>query len=104
MLNLMDERDLSHMVLSIRNSINLLLHIVFDRFFAGRPVNFFVKACRPIMSRSWDDLVNDSYDEALPCDEVENGTLDLPNVSDEFNAVAETSVSSPEDVCKRIKT
>ena len=49
------------------------------------------------MSRSWDDLVNDSSDEASPCDEVENGTLDLPNVSDELNAVyvAETSVSSP---------
>ena len=55
------------------------------------------------MSRSWDDLVNDSSDEASPCDEVENGTLDLPNVSDELNAVAETSVSSPEDVCNRIK-
>ena len=42
------------------------------------------------MSRSWDNLVNDSSDEALPCDELENGTLDLPNVSDELNAVAET--------------
>ena len=50
-------------------------------------MNFSVKACRPIMSRSWDDLVNDSSDEASPCDEVENGTLDLPNVSNELNAV-----------------
>ena len=48
-------------------------------------------------------MVNDSSDEASPCDEVENGTLDLPNVSDELNAVAETSVSSPEDVCNRMK-
>ena len=55
------------------------------------------------MSRSWDDLVNDSSDEASPCDEVENGTLDLPNVSNELNAVAETSVSSPENVCNRMK-
>ena len=55
------------------------------------------------MSRSWDDLVNDSSDEASPCDEVENGSLVLPNVSDELNAVAETSVSSPEDVCNRLK-
>ena len=56
------------------------------------------------MSRSQDDLVDDSSDEAQPCYEVENGTLDLPNVSDELNnAVAETSVSSPEDVCDRIK-
>ena len=65
-----------------------------------------VKACRPIMSRSWDDLVDDSSDDASPCDEVENVTLDLPNVSDELNAgvsVAETSVSTPEDVCNRIK-
>ena len=66
-------------------------------------MNFSVKACRPIMSRSWDDLVNDSSDEASPCDEVENGTLDLPNVSNESNAVAETSVSSPENVCNRMK-
>ena len=29
--------------------------------------------------------------------------MDLPNVSDELNAVAETSVSSPEDVCNRMK-
>ena len=55
------------------------------------------------MSRSWDDLVNDSSDEASPCDKVENGTLDLPNVSNELNAVAETSVSSPENVCNRMK-
>ena len=55
------------------------------------------------MSRSWDDLVNDSSDEASPCDEVENGKLDLPNVSNELNAVAETSVSSPENVCNRMK-
>ena len=41
-------------------------------------------------------MVNDSSDEASPCDAVDNGTLDLPNVSDELNAVAETSVSSPE--------
>ena len=27
----------------------------------------------------------------------------MPNVSDELNAVAETSVSSPEDVCNRIR-
>ena len=66
-------------------------------------MNFSVKACRPIMSRSWDDLVSDSFDEASPCDEVENGTLDLPNVSNELNAVAETSVSSPENVCNRMK-
>ena len=59
----MDGRDLSHMVLSIRYSIILLLNIVFDRFFADRPVNF----------------------------------------SSELNAVAETSVSSPEDVCNRMK-
>ena len=102
----MDKRDLSHMVLSIRNSISLFLNIVFDRFFAGRPVNFYLKACRPIMSRSWDDLVDDSSGDVSPCDEVENGTLDLRNVSDELNAgisVAETSVSTPEDVCNRIK-
>ena len=66
-------------------------------------MNFSVKACRPIMSRYWDDLVNDSSDEASPCDEVENGTLDLPNVSNESNAVAKTSVSSPENVCNRMK-
>ena len=66
-------------------------------------MNFSVKACRPIMSRSWDDLVNDSSDEASPCDEVENGTLDLPNVSNELNAVAKTSLSSPENVCNRMK-
>ena len=48
-------------------------------------------------------MVNDSSDEASSCDEVENGTLDLPNVSDELNAVAETSVSSPEDVYNRMK-
>ena len=66
-------------------------------------MNFSVKACRPIMSGSWDDLVNDSSDEASPCDEVENGTLDLPNVGNESNAVAETSVSSPENVCNRMK-
>ena len=29
--------------------------------------------------------------------------MDLPNVSDELNAVAETSVSVPEDVCNRMK-
>ena len=60
-------------------------------------MNFSVKACRPIMPRSWDDLVEYSFHEASPCDEVENGTMDLPNVSDELNAVyvAETSVSSP---------
>ena len=46
-------------------------------------------------------MVNDSSDEASPCDEVQNGTLN--NASDELNAVAETSVSSPEDVCNRIK-
>ena len=63
-------------------------------------MNFPVKACRPIMSRSWDDLVND---QASPCDEVENGTLDLLNVSNESNAVGETSVSSPENVCNRMK-
>ena len=58
------------------------------------------------MSRSWDDLVNDSSGDVSPCDEVENGTLDLHNVSDELNAgvsVAETSVSTSEDVCNRIK-
>ena len=58
------------------------------------------------MSRSWEDLVDDSSDDVSPCDEVENGTLDLPNVSDELNAgvsVAETSVSTPEHVCNRIK-
>ena len=41
------------------------------------------------MSRSWDDVVDDSSDETSPCDELENGTLDLPNVSDDLNAVAE---------------
>ena len=39
-------------------------------------MNFSVKACRPIMSISWDYLVNDSSDEASLCDEEENGTLD----------------------------
>ena len=34
-------------------------------------------------------MVDDSSDETSPCDELENGTLDLPNVSDELNAVAE---------------
>ena len=57
-------------------------------------MNFSVKACRPIMSRSWDALVDDSFHEALQCDEVVNVTLDLPNVSDELNAVAETCFSS----------
>ena len=49
------------------------------------------------MPRSWDDSVEDSFHEASPCHEVENGTMDLPNVSDELNAVyvAEASVSSP---------
>ena len=45
-------------------------------------------------------------DDISPCDEVENVTLDLPNVSDELSAdvsVAEASVSTPEDVCNRIK-
>ena len=55
------------------------------------------------MSRSWNDLVNDSSDEASPCDALANGTLDLPNVSDELNAVTETPVSFPEDVCDRMK-
>ena len=79
---------------------------MFDRSFAGRPSNFSVKARRPIMSTSWDDLFDDSSDDVSPCDEVENGTLDLPHVSDELNAgvsVAETSVSTSEDVCNRIK-
>ena len=48
-------------------------------------------------------MINDSSHEASPCDELENGTLDLPNVSDELNAVAETSVSVPEDVCNRMR-
>ena len=64
--------------------LSICFLILFNSFFACRPLNFSVKACRSIMSRTWDDLVNDSSDEASPCDEVENGTLDLPNVSDEW--------------------
>ena len=58
-------------------------------------MNFFVKACRPITSRSWDDLVDDFSADVSPCDKLENVTLDLPNVIVELNAgvsVAETSV------------
>ena len=69
-------------------------------------MNFSVKACRSIMSRPWDDLVDDSSDDVSPCDELENVMLDLPNVGDVSNAsvfVAEASVSTPEDVCNRTK-
>ena len=49
---------------SIRNSISLFLNIVWASF-AGSPVNFFVKAYRPIMSRSWGDLSDDFSDAAF---------------------------------------
>ena len=69
-------------------------------------MNFYVKAYRPIMSRSWGDLCNDSPDVVSPCDEIRQVMLDLPNVDDVSDAsvsVAEASVSTLEDVCNRIK-
>lgn len=40
----------------------LVLNIVFDSFFAGRLVNLSVKAYPPSMSRSLDNLFDDSSD------------------------------------------
>ena len=51
-------------------------------------------------------MFDDSPDVVSPCDEMKNVMLDLPNVDDVSLAcvsVAEASVSSPEDVCNRIK-
>ena len=70
-------------------------------------MDFSVKAYRPIMSRSWRDLCDDSPDVVSPCDEIKNVMLDLPNADDVSNAsvsVAEASVSvTPEYVCYRMK-
>ena len=51
-------------------------------------------------------MFDDSSDVVSPCDEIKNVMLDLPNVDDVSNAgvfLAEASVSTPEDVCNRIK-
>ena len=45
-------------------------------------------------------------DVVSPCDKIKNVVLDLPNVDDESNtgvSVPEASVSTPEDVCNRVK-
>ena len=58
------------------------------------------------MSKSWGDLFDYSSEVVSPCDEIKNVMLDLPNVDDVSNAgvsVTEASVSTPEDVCNRIK-
>ena len=38
-------------------------------------MNFSVKACRPVISRPWDDLVDHSSKDVSPCDEVDNFML-----------------------------
>ena len=58
------------------------------------------------MSRSSDDLVDDSSDAVSPFVDVEYVVMDLPNVNDVSNAggsVGEASVCTSEDACNRIK-
>ena len=72
-------------------------------FFAGCLVSLSFKACRLILSRSVDDLFDDSSDAVSPCNEVKNVMKDLLNVDAVSNAgasVAEVSVSAPEDAFK----
>ena len=66
---------LFRVVPSIRETLSVFLLILCLTVFSGRAVNFSVKACRLIVPRSWDYLVNDSSDEASPCDELGNGML-----------------------------
>ena len=72
-------------------------------YFSGCLVSLSFKACRLILSRSVDDLFDDSSDAVSPCNEVKNVMKDLVNVDAVSNAgafVAEASVSAPEDVFK----
>ena len=58
------------------------------------------------MSRSLDDFSHDSSDAVPPCDDVKNVMMDLRKVDEVLNAgasVSEAYVSTPEDVCNRIK-
>ena len=58
------------------------------------------------MSRSSDDLVDDSSDAVSPFDDVEYVVMDLPNVNNVSNAggsIGEASVCTFDDVCNLIK-
>ena len=71
-----------------------------------RAVNFSQRRTGLLCQNLGGDLFDDSPDVVSPCDEMKNVMLDLPNADDAslaFVSVAEASVSTPEDVCNRIK-
>ena len=87
-LNLVDERDLSHMV-KVVFAVLCIEIVWFSTFcaipFVGRSVNL---GCQAIMSRSLDHMFDDSSDALPPCDKVKNVMVNLLNVDGVSNAGA----------------
>ena len=71
-----------------------------------RAVNFSQRRTGLLCQNLGGDLFNDYPDVVSSCDEMKKVILDFPNADDVSLAcvsVAEASVSTPEDVCNRIK-